>query len=146
MHRFQIQLGFVLLLIALLTGLGVPFFPVPRLGLAAHLAGITGGLVLIAVGALASAFTLGARAAAVMRWSWTYAAYANWFACTVGALTGASRLTPIAGAGHTGDEVSEAFVSFLLLSLAVSAIVGTGVAIYGLRKTERVGAGAAVAA
>ena len=39
-------------------------------------------------------------------WTWVYAAYANWVASVLGAITGASRLTPIAGAesihGRTG--------------------------------------------
>ena len=142
MNRLQIQLGFVLILLALLTGLGMPLFTNTRLGLAAHTAGITGGLVLIAIGALANAFLLGARSAKVMRWSWTYTAYANWAACLIAALTGASRLTPIAGAGTTGSPLAESGVAFLLMSLALASIVGTSLAVWGLRsaRAERVAA------
>lgn len=142
MNRLQVQLGFVLILLALVTGFGMPLFVSPRLGLAAHVVGITGGLVLIALGALAQKFTLGARSAAVMMWSWVYAAYANWFGSLIGAITGASRLTPIAGAGTTGDALAETVVSFLLQSLALAAIVGTLLAIYGLRKPAAVRASA----
>ena len=140
MNRLQIQLGFVLIFLALCTGFGMPFFTSPRLGLAAHIVGITGGLVLIALGALAGSFALGSRSAAVMMWAWVYAAYTNWFACLLGAITGASRLTPIAGAGTAGDPLAENVVSFLLQSLAVAALVGTGLAVWGLRKSaaERV--------
>lgn len=134
MNRLQVQLGFVLILLALVTGFGMPVFTNPRLGLAAHTVGITGGLVLIAIGALASFFRLGSRTASVMRWSWVYAAYANWFASVLGALTGASRLTPIAGAGSNGSALAESVVAFLLESLAVAAIVGTALAVWGLRK------------
>ena len=134
MNRLQIQLGFILILLALLTGFGMPFFTSPRLGLAAHTVGITGGLVLIALGALARFFVLGTRAAAVMMWTWVYAAYVNWLASLLGALTGASRLTPIAGAGVRGTPLAETVVSFLLQSLAVAAIVGTGLAVWGFRK------------
>ncbi|HEX2060701.1 MAG TPA: hydrogenase [Thermoanaerobaculia bacterium] len=138
-NRLQIQLGFVLILLALVTGFGMPLYTSPRLGLAAHIVGITGGLVLIAIGALARLFALGTRAAAVMMWSWAYAAYANWVASLLGAITGASRLTPIAGAGTSGDPLAEAVVSFLLQSLSVAAIAGTVLAIYGFRKkTEAV--------
>lgn len=136
MNRLQIQLGFVLILLALCTGLGMPLFRSPRLGLAAHVVGITGGLILIALGALAASFALGARASAVMMGSWVYAAYANWVACLLGAITGASRLTPIAGAGTTGDALSEAVVEFLLVSLAVAAIAGTSLAVWGFRKRK----------
>ncbi|HEX7192029.1 MAG TPA: hydrogenase [Thermoanaerobaculia bacterium] len=137
MNRLQVQLGFVLILLALITGFGQPLFRSPRLGLAAHTVGITGGLVLIAIGALAGSFALGNRAAAVMRWAWVYAAYANWMASLLGAVTGASRLTPIAGAGTTGDSSSEMIVGLLLKSLAVAALVGTLLAIWGLRKRGR---------
>ena len=136
MNRRQIQLGFVLILLALVTGFGMPLFRSPRLGLAAHIVGITGGLVLIALGALARSFVLGAHASAVMMGSWVYAAYANWVASVLGAITGASRLTPIAGAGTTGDPLAETVVSLLLQSLAVAAIVGTALAVWGLRKTN----------
>ena len=136
MNRLQIQLGFVLILLALVTGFGMPLYTSPRLGLAAHIVGITGGLVLIAIGALAPAFALGRRATAVMMWSWVYAAYANWFACLLGAITGASRLTPIAGAGTRGDALAEGVVSFLLQSLSVAALAGTILAVRGFRKPK----------
>lgn len=138
MNRLQIQLGFVLILLGLFTGFGMPFFTAPRLGLAAHVVAVTGGIVLIVLGALAGAFVLGTRATAVMMWSWVYAAYANWAACLLGGITGASRLTPIAGAGNSGDALSEAVVSFLLQSLALAAILGTALAVWGFRKTSSV--------
>jgi (hydroxyamino)benzene mutase len=134
MNRLQIQLGFALIFLALVTGFGMPFFTSPRLGLAAHTVGITGGLVLIALGALAARFALGRRASAVMMGSWVYAAYANWVASVIGAITGASRLTPIAGAGTAGDPLAENVVAFLLQSLALAALVGTALAIWGFRK------------
>lgn len=134
MNRFQIQLGFVLVLLALFTGFAIPELTSPRLGLAAHIVGIFGGLVLIALGALAPAFALGRRASAVMMGSWIYAAYANWLGCLIGAITGASRLTPIAGRGTAGTELAETVVSFLLVSLAVASIVGTSLAIWGFRR------------
>jgi (hydroxyamino)benzene mutase len=146
MNRLQIQLGFVLILLALFTGLGMPLYTSPRLGLAAHIVGITGGLVLIAIGALAPHFALGRRATAVMMASWVYAAYANWFASLLGAITGASRLTPIAGAGTTGSAMAEAAVSFLLQSLSVAAIVGTILAVRGFRRTKPAVAAQPVAA
>lgn len=136
MNRLLLQLGFVLILLALFTGLAIPSLANPRLGLAAHVAGITSALVLIAIGSIGAAFTLGTRARTVMTWSWIYAAYANWFACLLGAVTGASRLTPIAGAGTTGDAVSEGVVTFLLLSLSLAAIAGTILAVWGLRRRQ----------
>jgi (hydroxyamino)benzene mutase len=134
MNRLQVQLGFTLILLGLLTGLLLPLAVSPRLVLAAHTVGILGGLVLIALGALSGAFHLGQRASALMMWSWVYAAYANWLACVLGGMTGASRLTPLAGAGATGTQFWEVTVAFLLESLAVAAIVGTGLAVWGFRE------------
>jgi (hydroxyamino)benzene mutase len=134
MNRLQLQLGFVLILLALLSGLAVPFAVSPRLALAAHTAGLMGGLVLVALGGLANQFALGPRASETMMWCWAYSAYANWVGCLIGAVTGASRLTPIAGAGATGSPGAEAVVAFLLQSLALAAIVGTGLAVWGLRQ------------
>ena len=138
MNRLQIQLGFVLILLALCTGFFVALFTNPRLGLAAHVVGITGGLVLIALGALAREFALGTRASKVMMGAWVYAAYMNWVASVLGAITGASRLTPIAGAGTVGNSTAETVVAFLLQSLAVAAIVGTVLAVWGFRKASAV--------
>ena len=146
MNRLQIQLGFVLILLALFTGFAIPSFTSPRLGLAAHNVGIMSGLVLIALGALAPVFNLGSRAAAVMMGTWVYTAYANWVGCLLGAITGASRLTPIAGAGTTGGALAENAVAFLLLSLAVASIIGTSLAIWGLRKPGTARSSQAVAA
>ncbi len=51
----------------------------------------------------------------------------------VGAWTGASGLTPLAGVATAGAPLAEAVVAFLLASLSLAAIVGTGLAIWGLR-------------
>ena len=134
MNRLQIQLGFALIFLALITGFFLQLMASPRLGLAAHNVGISGGLVLIALGALADRFALGARASAVMMWAWVYAAYANWFGSLLGGITGASRLTPIAGAGTQGTKAAEAVVAFLLQSLALASIAGTALAVWGFRK------------
>lgn len=145
MNRLQVQLGFVLILLGLLTGFGAPLFVNPRLGLASHIVGITGGLILIAFGALANAFLLGRRAKRVMVWSWVYATYANWLGCLIAAITGASRLTPIAGAGTSGSAAAEGIVTSLLMSLAVTSIVGTMLAIWGFRTARSAAASVAEA-
>lgn len=94
----------------------------------------------MAIGSLASAFNLRSGASAVMMWSWVYTAYANWFACLLGGITGASRMTPIAGVGTVGSSLAEGVVSFLLVSLAIAAIIGTSLAVWGFRKGEIVSA------
>jgi (hydroxyamino)benzene mutase len=133
MDRTLLRLGFMLVLLALLTGLGVPQFANPRLGLAAHTTGMLGGLLLVVIGVAAPAFALGPRAAAALRWCWVYAVYANWTASVLGAATGASGLTPLAGVGTRGGPVAEALVGGLLVTLSLAAIAGAGLAVWGLR-------------
>lgn len=136
MNRRPIQLGFILILLALLTGLSMPFLANPRLGLAAHTAGITGGLILIAVGALAGSFRLGRRASSAMMGSWVVATYGNWLACLLGGITGASRLTPIAGAGTSGVAWAETLVASLLQLVALASIVAGVLAVRGFRQAR----------
>ena len=132
MDRTLLRLGFVLVLLALVTGLGVPAFASPRLGLTAHTVGLLGGLFLVVLGAVWPAFVLGPRAAVVLRWCWTYAAYANWAASVLGAATGAGRMTPLAGAGMRGGAAAELAVGALLVSLSIAALAGAGLAVWGL--------------
>src|SRR6266542_3115962 len=50
--RLLLQVGVLLFLLALLVGLAIPRFTLPRLALSAHLLGITQGTFLIAIGLL----------------------------------------------------------------------------------------------
>jgi hydroxylaminobenzene mutase len=137
MNRTLLRFGFVLILFALLTGLAVPRFANPRLGLAAHMVSLVGGLLLVVLAIVVPGFALGARPAGVLRWCWAYATYASWLAAVLGAATGASRLTPLAGAATRGGPVAEAVVEFLLVSLSLAAIAGTALALWGLRSVPR---------
>ncbi|HTS88702.1 MAG TPA: hypothetical protein VMG41_09445 [Gemmatimonadales bacterium] len=134
MNRSQMQLGFSLVLLGLLTGLAVPEMANPRLGLSAHLAGVAGGMFLVLLGVVAGGMTLSTRLRRVMHGCWVYATYANWAAALLGALTGASRLTPLAGAGTTGEPWAELAVGFLLITLSLAAIAGSLIALGGLAR------------
>lgn len=142
MDRTLLRLGFVLVLLGLLTGLAVPTLANPRLGLSAHTVGLLGGMFLVVLGLAMPAFALGPRAAATLRGCWTYAAYANWAACLLGAATGASRMTPLAGAGTHGGAAAEMAVAVLLVTLSLAAITGTGLAIWALRGVAETGVAA----
>lgn len=133
MHRPLVRSGFALVLVSLLTGLAVPALASPRLGLAAHVAGLLGGVLLVVLGVVAPTLVLRPRAARAAAWGWGYAAWANWLACLLGGITGASRLTPIAGRGTSGAPAAEAVVAFLLLSLSLAAIAAAAVTLWGLR-------------
>jgi hydroxylaminobenzene mutase len=64
----MLQHGVLLLLIGLLTGLAVPALSVPRLGVSAHILGVIGGLLLIALGLLWPQLRLAPRSAVLGFW------------------------------------------------------------------------------
>lgn len=133
MNRQIVRHGLVLMLLALVAGMFVQEMPIPRLGLSAHTIGILSGVLLIALGAVWRLFTLKPLQQRVMYWSWVYSSYANWLACLIGAASGAGRMTPLASAGATGAAPVEALVAAMLISVVVTALLATGLSIYGLR-------------
>lgn len=135
MHRPLMRFGFVLILLALLTGLVVPALVNSRLGLAAHTVGMLGGVLLVVLGAADAAFDLTPRVRRAMHGCWLYATYANWLASLLGGITGASRRTPIAGQGTTAGALAEGLVEVLLATLSLAAIVAVLLAIRGLGRT-----------
>ena len=136
MSQRMIRHGFMLILVALISGMFVPSMTIPRLGLSAHTIGVLGGVLLIALGAIWSRFSLSARQHQIMYWSWLYSAYVNWLGCLVGAILGAGRTTPVASAGLLGSASAEIAVAILLGSVAVASFVAVGLALWGLRTAE----------
>ena len=137
MNRKIIRHGFVLILLALITGFLIPTTEIPRLGLSAHTIGILSGALLIAIGAVWPLFNLGSGQSASMYWCWVYSSYANWLGCLVGAFTGAGRMTPISSAGREAGDAAEIVVAVLLVSVAITALVGASLAIWGLCEVPR---------
>ena len=125
--------AFVLFLLALVGGLFIPAMAVPRLGLSAHTIGILSGTLLIAIGAIWQHFRLAARQAWLLKWSWLYSSYGNWFACMLGAVLGAGQMTPLATANLVGAVWTEGLVSALFISVGVSSFVAVGLSLWGLR-------------
>ena len=136
MNRSLIRHGFILILAALISGLFVQTMAIPRLGLSAHTIGVLGGVLLIAIGAIWQQFSLSARLRRPMVCAWLYSSYVNWFACVVGAVFGAGKVTPLASAGVTGSVVAEAVVFVLLGSVALASFVAVGLSLWGLRSSD----------
>jgi len=61
MNTGIIRHGFVLILLALISGLFIQAMPIPRLGLSAHTIGILSGVLLLAIGAVWPSFVLSVR-------------------------------------------------------------------------------------
>jgi hydroxylaminobenzene mutase len=133
MQTALFTLGLVLFLIGLLTGFGIPALKNPRMGLSSHLEAVLNGMFLVLLGLLWPHLHLsnawGVTAAVLI----VYAAYMNWLATLLAAVWGAGRrLAPIATGDHEASATKEWIVSFLLLSLAATLIVGVVIVIVGL--------------
>ncbi|MCA1981885.1 hypothetical protein [Nocardioides nematodiphilus] len=113
MQDLVVSLGLILFLLGLLTGLAVPAFKNPRMGIASHLEGVTNGPATVALLA--------------------YGAYANWLATQLGALWGAGRrFAPGATGSHQATRAKELAVDALLVTLAPAMIAGTVLLLVGV--------------
>lgn len=126
--------AFVLILLALISGLFVSSMALPRLGLAAHTIGILGGTLLIAIGAIWQHFHLSGRQHFWLKWSWLYSSYANWLGCLIGAILGTGQTTPVASAGFVGSAAAENLVAMILGSVALASFIAVGLSLWGLRR------------
>ena len=131
--RRLLLLGVVLILLGLLLGLAVPLLANPRMGLASHLEGVMNGLLLIAVGFLWPKLSLSELLLKTTYWLVLLGSYANVVATFFAAAWGTSRMTPIAGRGHTGAPGHELLVSVLLVSLSVCLLAACLLLAIGLR-------------
>ncbi len=130
--RVLIALGAVLFLAGLLTGLVIPFFRNPRLGLSAHLEGVLNGLFLVALGAVWHHVRLSDSLARLTVGLLVFGTWANWFFTLLGASFGTGRLTPLASGGMTGQPAQEQLVALGLVALSAAMIAGCGLVVYGL--------------
>lgn len=133
MNRNIIRHGFILILIALMTGLLLPAMQIPRLGLSAHTIGILSGVLLVGIGSIWSVFSLSPRQLCIMYWGWVYSSYANWLGCLVGGVTGAGQMTPLASSGSQAGTAAELTVAALLISVVITSLAAVALSIWGLR-------------
>jgi (hydroxyamino)benzene mutase len=126
--------GFLLFLLALLTGLLIPVFNNPRQGLSSHLTGVMNGFFLILLGLCWERLRLGVRAASAVFGLALYAAYANWTINFLGAAFGTGKLTPLVADGRIGAPWQEAVVNTGAVTLALSVVTCLVLILRSLRK------------
>jgi hydroxylaminobenzene mutase len=132
MDTHLIQLGILLFLLGLLTGLAGPKLKNPRMGLASHLEGVMNGIFLVILGLIWPRLGLSHAWLVVTFWLIVYAAFANWVATLLAAAWGAGALMPIAGGNHKAAPRRERVIGFLLVSLALCVIAACVVILVGL--------------
>lgn len=132
-HRL-LQVGFVLFLFALVAGLGVPNFAVPRIGLSAHLLGIMQGIFLMVTGLLWPKLKLSRTISQVGFWLAVYGCFAAWTANVFAGISGAGNtMLPIAAGQAHGSALQEGIIAIGLTTAAVSLIAVSLLILWGLR-------------
>lgn len=132
-HRL-LQVGTVLFLVALIVGLAVPKFAVPRLALSTHLLGLLQGMFLMVLGLIWPRLRLAggtARAASALV---VYGCLAAWTANLLGAIWGAGNsMVPIAAGTAHGTGAQETAIAALLMTAAVALVASVAMVAWGLR-------------
>jgi hydroxylaminobenzene mutase len=133
MDTLLLQLGILLFLVGLLTGLVIPRLSNPRMGLASHLEGVLNGMFLVVLGLLWRRLNLSNTWLTITFWLAVYGTFANWLATFLAAIWGAGSLMPIAGMNRHGTSGQERLIQFLLVTLSVATIAVCVIVIVGLR-------------
>jgi len=129
-----LQLGVVLFLLGLLSGLAVPLAANPRMALSSHLEGVLNGMFLLLAGIIWSRLSIGAGTSRVAFGLLVYGTFANWATTLAAAMWGAGEtMMPLAGAGYTGTSAQEMLIAFGLLSLTVAMLAVCPIVLWGLR-------------
>lgn len=124
-------LGILLFLLGLILGLFVPLMANPRMGLSAHLEGVMNGMFLVILGLIWQKVEVNEKWLKITFWLTIYGSFSNLLAVTIGAITGAGKMMPLAG-GIEGTPFIEVVISFLLISLSLAMIAVCFVVLKGL--------------
>lgn len=133
-HRL-LQLGALLFLVALLVGVAVPMFAVPRLGLSTHLLGLMQGLFLMVVGLLWPRLLFTRATARIAFVLAIYGCLAVWTANLAAAIWGAgTSMLPIAAGSAQGSVFQEGVITIALRSGGLALIAAAVLIFWGLRR------------
>ena len=126
--------GMCLFMLGLLTGFAEQHFANVRMGLAAHLEGLMNGIFLIALGAIWPSVRLSTMTTAFAFWTVLYGTYVNWLITVLAAVFGTAALSPITGAGHSGQPWQESLVLAGFMSVGITIVIASALVLWGLRK------------
>ena len=132
-HRL-LQLGIFLFLCALIVGIAVPYFAVPRLGLSTHLLGIMQGIFLLVTGSLWAKLKLSRALSRLAFFAVVYGCVVAWTSNLLAAIWGAGNsMLPIAAGQARGSALQEGIISVGLRTAAIALIVAAALILWGLR-------------
>jgi len=135
MNRHLIRHGVFLALLGTLSGFAPMLVTNPRMGLAAHVGGLMNALLLLALGAVWSEVSMGAKRELVTTRLLLAGAYGNWAITLSAAMTGAEEFAPLAGAGYGAGPTVEK-VTLILITVA-GACTLAGLVMTALQFRER---------
>lgn len=118
------QLGAIVFLLGLLSGFVTGAMDNPRLGLSAHLQGMTNGTFLLAAGAVWGQVRLPAWLKRIAFWMFAVGTTANWLTVQLAAIWGAGLMMPIAAPGYEAETWQETIVSAGLIGVALTMTIG----------------------
>src|ERR1700676_2184921 len=125
--------GMFLFLLGLVTGFAEQHFVNTRMGLAAHLEGVLNGILLVALGAAWTGVRLSPLPKALAYWTALCGTYGNWLVTTLAAFFGTAALSPITGAGHSGQGWQESLITVGFLTIGIAIIASSVFVLWGLR-------------
>jgi (hydroxyamino)benzene mutase len=132
-RRLQ-QVGIALFLAAILLGLFVSQFAVPRLALSAHLVGLLQGIFVLVLGLLWSRLRLTVTQANIAFWLLVYQGVAAIVSNILAGVWGAGNsIVPLAAGSAHGSSLQEAIIAAGLRSSGVTLIVALLLVAWGLR-------------
>jgi hydroxylaminobenzene mutase len=126
--------GFFLFLLGLITGLIVPAFASPRLGVSSHIEGVLNGIFLIALALVWHKLALSDRLLKTTYWLALYGTFANWFALLFAAVFNAGKMLGVMAGGTEGSPFPEAVVAFLLITLSIAMVIISVLVLVGLKR------------
>lgn len=126
--------GTFLFLLGLVTGLAIPSFTNPRMGLAAHLEGVMNGTFLLAIGAVWNEVTLAERARRLTFALLLYGTYANWAVTSLAATFGTGAMSPNTAAGRQGEPWQEMLVTGGFVTVGLAILAATVLLLWGFRR------------
>lgn len=130
-----IQLGLLLFAVALLLGLAIPRFSVPRLALSAHLIGVLQAIFLMLIGLLWPRLSFGRGTARVTFWLLLYGCLAAWAANLAAAALGAGNtMLPMAAGAARGNAAQELLLMLTLRSAALALIAAVVLLLWAARR------------
>lgn len=132
--RRLLQFGVLLLLLALVIGLAIPALSVPRLGVAAHVNGVVGGVSLLVLGLVWPHLRLSARALGLAFWLAPYSFFMGSLMPLVGGMWGAGgTMLPIAAGTVRGTAFQEGVITAGLVTAGIAVFTLFVLLLLGLR-------------